>query len=329
MKQFLLRRWFLLGLIASIVLGFSCWKSLSFLPRVVDTTPLVAGVIFCMAAPLDAAGMWSGLRRPKAVIIAVFVNFVLLPPAAWACAGLLSPMTRNGLIVCGCIPSTLASAAVLTRRAGGKDSIALLVMMITNLSCFVVTPAWLQTLTGATVKINFVEIAWHLVLIVVVPVVAAQTLRGASRPWGRWASKQKIAFGVVAQLGLLFVVLLGAIKGGAAIYGEGASAIPTRDWVAMPLVVVALHVAALGVAVWLARLFRLPRDEQPAVAFSGSQKTLMVGLDLAVDFFPTAPILPLILYHVGQLLLDSFVADSWGAAATTNADVKDSERSSR
>ena len=46
-----------------------------------------------------------------------------------------------------------------------------------------------------------------------------------------------------------------------------------------------------------------------AVGFAGSQKTLMVGLTLAIEYFPQAPILPVVAYHVCQLLVDTLVAD--------------------
>ena len=57
-----------------------------------------------------------------------------------------------GILVVGAIPSTLASAAVWTRRAGGNDAVAILGTIVTNLSCFVVTPVWLFQMTGETVR---------------------------------------------------------------------------------------------------------------------------------------------------------------------------------
>jgi sodium/bile acid cotransporter 7 len=52
----------------------------------------------------------------------------------------------------------------------------------------------------------------------------------------------------------------------------------------------------------------LPRKDQAAVAFAGSQKTLMIGLAIAVEFGGLA-VLPMMAYHVGQLLVDTLLAD--------------------
>jgi sodium/bile acid cotransporter 7 len=53
----------------------------------------------------------------------------------------------------------------------------------------------------------------------------------------------------------------------------------------------------------------LSRRETIGVAISGSQKTLMVGLQLCLDC--GVSILPMIMYHIGQLLMDTFLADWW------------------
>jgi sodium/bile acid cotransporter 7 len=69
-----------------------------------------------------------------------------------------------------------------------------------------------------------------------------------------------------------------------------------------------LHVTAWSCGWWAARLAHLPRTDRSAVAFAGSQKTLMIGLAITVDFGGLA-VLPMMAYHVGQLLVDTLLAD--------------------
>lgn len=326
MKRFLARRWFLLVLIVLLAIGFGAAPALHPAIEGLDHAPIVALVIFCMAFPLDADAMWSAIRRPGGTLLALGVNLLLLPPAAYAASLLLPPSLAPGLVIAGCIPSTLASSAVLTRRAGGADSIPLLVMMITNLSCFLVAPAWLAVLTTTSeAAASFGDMALGLATKVVAPVVAAQLLRQV-RPIGRWATANKTPLGVVAQVGLLTVVLLGAINSGVRLRANDALATVTAgDWVVMPVVVVALHVVALAATLWGARRLALSPEDSIAAAFAGSQKTLMVGLQIALDYFPTAPILPLVIYHVGQLIVDSFVADAWQGKTHGAADAASTE----
>ena len=51
----------------------------------------------------------------------------------------------------------------------------------------------------------------------------------------------------------------------------------------------------------------MPRDQQFAVGFSGSQKTLMVGLSAAISM--GLNIIPIVAYHAMQLLVDTVIAD--------------------
>ena len=72
---------------------------------------------------------------------------------------------------------------------------------------------------------------------------------------------------------------------------------------------VLIHCAALGLGIFSARRLGMPKEHQIAVGFAGSQKTLMVGLQIAIDC--GVSVLPMILYHLSQLLIDTLVADRW------------------
>jgi hypothetical protein len=56
----------------------------------------------------------------------------------------------------------------------------------------------------------------------------------------------------------------------------------------------------------------LPKADAIAVGFSGSQKTLMVGLEIAIA--SQLSILPMITFHAGQLFIDTLIADRLGGA---------------
>lgn len=77
--------------------------------------------------------------------------------------------------------------------------------------------------------------------------------------------------------------------------------------VAAGLAVIVLHVGLLWLGWWLARACRLSREDQIAVGFSASQKTLMVGLSAALQI--GLSVIPLIMYHILQLLVDTVVAN--------------------
>ncbi len=310
MRQFLVRRWFLLALGTVMLVGFAGSSQLiTVANRTAIRYSVVAAVLFLMALPLEARAMWRTIRRPTAPLLAVGVNFLLLPLFAWAIGWLLTPtvLSRDmmcGLMVAAATPCTLASAAVWTRRAGGNDAVAIMVTVITNATCFLVTPFWLLRTTGQAAELTAGQMIAKLALVVVLPMVAAQLLR-LVRPLGRWASRRTVPLAVLAQMGVLTMILFGSIQTGNRL--QGFRSLLSGQLLVVLLVVLTVHLGMLGVGTAIARLLRLERRDQIAVGFAGSQKTLMVGLQMAMEL--GFNIIPMVLYHVSQLLVDTLIVD--------------------
>jgi sodium/bile acid cotransporter 7 len=309
MLDALQRRWFLVLLTAVLVAGISASTRLATAADAVPQNWIIATVLLAMALPLETNTMWTTLRRPAAALLAVAVNLVFVPLVAFAASHLLIDELAIGLIIASAVPCTLASAAVWTRLAGGNDAVSLLVTMITNLSCFLVTPGWVRLLVGqGGATTPFAEMAGKLLLLVVLPIVAAQFLRQIPTV-GRWATANKIGLGVFCQLGILSIVFVGAVRCGLEIGRLDERLSGLSGQIAIMLVVVAaVHLVAWWFGYFTAGRLGLARPDQLAVAFSGSQKTLMVGLAVALEFGGLA-VLPMVAYHVGQLIIDTLLAD--------------------
>ena len=132
MKQFLIRRWFLISLAVVLAFGVAGAPMLKGLLQAATLrSVLVALVLFVMALPLEARSMWGALQRPAAPLLATSINFGLLPLVALVASFALQADFGQGLLVAAATPCTLASAAVWTRRAGGNDSVAILVTILT------------------------------------------------------------------------------------------------------------------------------------------------------------------------------------------------------
>ncbi|MCA9179496.1 MAG: bile acid:sodium symporter [Planctomycetales bacterium] len=274
---------------------------------------IVATVLFLMALPLEATSLWGTMRRPRAPLLASAINFGLLPLVAWAAASLLGDEMRLGLYVAASTPSTLASASVWTRRAGGNDAIAIVVTVLTNLSCFLLTPMWLYFYTGQDVKTESLEFANMIVklgVLVVLPMSLAQLLRRIWPKLADWATANKTPLGVLAQWGVLTMILLGSVQTGIRLREPDSQGI-LSNVVPMMLVVMGIHLTMLWAGLKLSDLAGLGRADRIAVALSGSQKTLMVGLQVGMEL--GFSILPIVTYHVGQLLADTMIADQYRA----------------
>jgi len=310
MQRFLVQRWFLILLVLALVTGIffaSELESLSDLKLLRHC--LVAAVLFVMALPLEADAMVRSMRHPGPPLLASLVNLGLLPLFAWAVSLLLRGEMAGGLLVATTTPCTLASASVWTRRAGGNDAVAILVTVITNSLCFLITPLWLVAMTGQTVdspELSAGRMSLKLGLLVVLPMAAAQLLR-LHRPLAQWSTGRKVTLSVMAQCGILCMVFIGAIRTGLSIQLGTEHALLAWNVMTMLAAVLVVHVSMLGAGVLLARWCGFSWPDQIAVGFAGSQKTLMVGLLVAISLQVT--ILPMVAYHVSQLFVDTLIAD--------------------
>src|SRR5690606_18064508 len=91
--------------------------------------------------------------------------------------------------------------------------------------------------------------------------------------------------------------------------GEGMTSGVALEIAAVGTLAIGIHCLALLIGVAAARALGGTAAEQIAVGLAGSQKTLMVGLQIALDC--GVSVLPMIIYHVGQLMLDTVVAQRW------------------
>jgi len=266
--------------------------------------------------------VWQAVRRPGPAWLAAAINLGLAPPLGWLAGRLLPTELALGVMITTLVPCTLAAATVWTRRAGGNDAVAILVTIITNLACFLAIPMWLRLFLGASTEVvdglNYADLTLQLVLLVVSPIAVAQLVRQwklAAEAIGR----HKSVLSTLAQFGILSFVFAGAARCGEEVHNAAGGDLLSFGNVALMIaIVIAVHVSLLGIGLASARALGMNRADAIAVGISGSQKTIMVGLFLAIKFGATA-ILPMVAYHTAQLLLDTIIADWLRDRGTTKA----------
>ena len=307
-QRFLHRHWFLMLLLAMLATGMAFSTELIEPLRRFPRGILVAMVMFITALPMSLDQLTGAIRNHRAVGLALLISMVVAPPLAWVLGHLLEPQLAIGLVIAASIPCTLASAAVWTRRGGGNDAIALVVTMITNLACFLVLPAWLWALVGQQGgSLDAKDLSLRLLTLVVLPVLAAQLSR-RSRPVMEWAGRNRYRLSLAAQLGMLSMVSFGAVSAGNMLRSIDPGQIGLFDWFMLVALVLAVHLSLFAAGWWGCRAMGDDPRNQLAVAIGGSQKTLMIGLDVALAFGGLA-VLPMVAYHVIQLVVDTMLVD--------------------
>ncbi|MEM9352691.1 MAG: bile acid:sodium symporter [Planctomycetota bacterium] len=309
MRDFLRRRWFMIALLAILCGGITAPETLAPLANRVPQKSMIAAVLLATSLPLHIGAFVGTLRSPGPTLLATAANYALLPAVAWAGAFLLPSEFRLGLFVAVAAPCTLASAAVWTRLAGGNPATAIMVTIITNLGCFLGTPALMWLLSGRTAEgLSFVETAQKLLVLIVCPLVAGQLLR-LLPPVRHWASRSGALVSAIGQTGVLVIAFVGSVYCGATLrsLGDGLAALTWQiPW--MIACISAVHLAAWRGSYRAAAWFGMPREEQIAVGFAGAQKTLTVALALSLEYGGLT-ILPVLTHHILQLVIDTFIAD--------------------
>ncbi|MCA8988901.1 MAG: bile acid:sodium symporter, partial [Planctomycetaceae bacterium] len=131
MLRFFLRHWFLvcltLLLFGGAALGQAAPELSQFITGSFRSGPLVFVILFGMSLTLPTESLRSSFLRPTGTLLAMLVNTVLLPLLTWGVV-LLIPCGPfgAGFLMMAAVPTTMASAAVWTRKAGGNDAIPLL-----------------------------------------------------------------------------------------------------------------------------------------------------------------------------------------------------------
>lgn len=310
--QFLARRWFLLALAAGAVLA-ALWPASLNWTRYTPPRWVMPFTLFLSAVSLESRHLLDSLRAPWAALWAAALGYLLPPLLGWAFGFILIDDYRLGLLVCSAAPCTLASAVIWTRLAGGNDAVALLATFASTAVSWLITTAWLALTTGLHFALGYVSIMRDLALILVLPVALGQFLRAAPAV-ARLATRRKPVLNVVARL-LVLLVLIRALHDLARYLHDARGSIGAIELLSVFAACLIVHLTSLATGWQSSGWIGFHRAARIAVAFASSQKSLPVSLVLLDLIFPDRPlaIVPLLVYHAGQLTVDTIIAERWVA----------------
>ncbi|GDY14605.1 bile acid:sodium symporter [Planctomycetota bacterium] len=307
------RHWFVIGLVLAVAVG-ALWPALGandslLFPKVsIHLAIAVAFAIVGLTLPTtqlrSAIGLWKGH-----LAIQVF-SFAVMPALAWLVAAAVEPLDpglATGVRILGCLPTTIATAALFTRTAGGDEALALCNTTLGNLVGVVVTPALIVLIAERSGALDLGGAIAQIARDVVVPFAIGQSIRW---PWVRRSGEPPAWLRQIPNVCVLIIVLLvfaGSVNSGG--FEVGASLALAFGAAAV------LFSAGSLFAWWWAgwRGFGLGRGQRIAVLFCASQKTLAVGVPLIAVLFAGDPrlallTLPVLLYHLVQLVAGGIIA---------------------
>lgn len=267
---------------------------------------LLGVIMFGMGLTLTAADFKIIATHPKAVMVGVVAQFVIMPLTAWLLAVVfqLPPEIAVGVILVGCCPGGTASN-VMTYLARGNVALSVAVTSVSTLLAPLLTPAIFYLLAHQWLDISAASMFWSIVKIVLLPIalgVLAHTLFQKQTE----KAADVLPLVSVAAIVLIVAAVVGASKG--KIMESGL----------LILGVVVLH-NALGYVLgfWAAKLLKLPYDAQKTLAIEVGMQNSGLGAALAATHFAMMPVaaVPSALFSVWHNISGSLLASYWATKA--------------
>ncbi|MDR3515721.1 MAG: bile acid:sodium symporter [Azospirillaceae bacterium] len=270
----------------------------------VATNVAIALLFFLHGARLPREAVIAGVTHWRLHLVVLCATFVLFPVLGVVTqpivALILAPPLALGVLFVCLLSSTVQSSIAFTSIAGGNVAAAVCSASASNLLGIVLTPLLASLLiSGQGVVVSVDEIG-AIVVQLLLPFLAGQVMR---RWIGDWLARHKKLIGFVDRGSILMVV-----------YGAFSAAVSHGLWrqlsittlVELLLIEAVMLGIVLAATTWGSRWLGFGHEDEIAIVFCGSKKSLASGVPIASVLFPAASVglivLPLMLFHQIQLM---------------------------
>ena len=263
-------------------------------------------IMFGMGMTMTVDDFKGVLHSPKAVVIGVVAQFMLMPGLAYLLCQLfqLPPAIAIGVILVGCCPGGTASN-VITYMAKGNTALSVACTSVSTILAPVLTPAIFYLLASQWIEINAMSMLGSILQVVLFPIILGLIVRSVL--------KQKVET-YIQVMPLISVLAIVAIVA-AIIAGSKTQILESGLLI---LAVVALH-NGLGYLLGFgaSRLFKLPYADSKAIAIEVGMQNSGLGVALAAVHFAASPItaVPSAIFSLWHNISGPALATYWASKA--------------
>jgi len=276
----------------------------------IATNLAIALLFFLHGARLSRETVIAGAthwRLHLTILAATFVLFPLLGLlVSLTLPALLTPALAAGVLFLSVLPSTVQSSIAFTSMAGGNIPAAVCAASASNIFGIFLTPLLVGLLFGVHGNGISGSAVWTIVLQLLLPFMLGQIIQ----PFvGDFIRRHRKALSLVDRGSILMVVYLAFSEAVATGLWHQFSAAALVTMVVVDIVLLAL---VLTITTWTSRRLGFSREDEIALVFCGSKKSLASGVPMANVIFAGqnigAIVLPLMLFHQIQLMACAVLA---------------------
>jgi len=281
------------------------------------TEAAVALLFFLQGSKLSRRAVWEGLLHWRLHALVFAATFVLFPLLGLALRPWLEPLVGPtlylGVLFICALPSTVQSSIAFTSLARGNVAAAMCSASTSNILGMALTPLLMAGMghwVGAQAGSGATQLSWHtfegIVYTLLLPFVAGQVLQGWTGPW---VAAHK-AWVRVSDQSTILLVVYGAFS--AATMQGLYRHLPPATLGALLGICALLLAIVMPLLTVLSRVLGFSREDEIAIVFCGSKKTLASGVPMAQILFAGQAVgllvLPLMVFHQLQLMVCASIA---------------------
>ncbi|MFH7765351.1 bile acid:sodium symporter family protein [Acinetobacter sp. BSP-28] len=261
-------------------------------------------IMFGMGMTMTVDDFKGVVQSPKAVVIGVAAQFIVMPGLAYLLCQLfqLPPEIAIGVILVGCCPGGTASN-VITYMAKGNTALSVACTSVSTLLAPLLMPAIFYFLASQWIEINASSMFISILQVVLFPIILGLIIRAVLK------SKVESYIQVMPFISVVAIVAIVA----AIIAGSKAQILQSGLLI---LGVVALH-NGLGylLGFWASRLFKLPYADCKAVAVEVGMQNSGLGVALAAVHFAASPltVVPSAIFSLWHNISGPALATYWAS----------------
>ena len=278
------------------------------------TKGVVSLLFFLHGAKLSREAIWAGIGHWRLQLLVMATTFAVFPLLGWALAPVLSPLvTPNlymGILYLCALPATVQSAIAFTSMARGNIPAAVCSASASTLLGVVLTPLVLSLLLTKSAALgNPMEAMGRISLQLLLPFIVGHLMR----PWVAGLLQKRAGIMKVVDQGSILLV----------VYAAFSHAVIAGLWTQLPLTALLGLIAVCAVLLALVLCFTMfgsrrlgfGKEDEIAITFSGSTKSLIAGVPMANVLFAAhiagAIVLPLMVFHQMQLMVCALISQHY------------------
>jgi len=279
------------------------------------TRAAIALLFFMHGARLAREDIVTGLMHWRLHLLVFAFTFLAFPLLGVVLRPLLMPLTTPalyaGILFLCTLPGTVQSSIAFTAIARGNVPAAVCSASLSSLIGIVLSPLLVGLLLAQHGAAPSLAAVRGIVLQLLVPFIAGQI---AQRWIGAWVAQHRASLSRIDRGSVLLVVYTAFSE---AVVDGLWRQIPTPALLGLLLACALLLAIVLAATTWAARRLGFNREDEIAIVFCGSKKSLASGIPMAGVLFAGpafgAIVLPVMLFHQMQLMVCALLAQRYAA----------------